>query len=567
MSDRKNIDRLFQEKFKDFELEPQEHVWKNIEEALKEKKERKVIPFWFKAAGIAAALLLGFFTVDYFSNKDKIENNVVLDTNHNKNNAVKSNENNAVVNQSKSSEKEKTNKIESSDTNGNNADKSTTSITEKSNQKAIEPNTNAIANDSKKDKNKTTNTSRFSNHEDAVAEDSKTVSTKTKARKNSKLVFNQQNAVANENAKSNSIKNNIKAKKHRNSKIIVSEDKTQIAENNSNKNKQSSRLNTIAAKKDKENKSQKSSVANQEKNNTDEIIKNTISEGNLPTVNKNAVADNKKTEDKKLDSTAVATVVPNALEELLKKNEEEKKTIAESKVDRWQITSNVAPIYFSSTSNGSPIDKEFSGNSKSYENNISFGVGVNYAVTKKIAIRTGINKFTLGYNTNNVAFSAGLRSQGLSTITSPNSASTIQVSNNIANADGLLPFETTIQGINEGMINQKMGYYEVPIEMSYAILDKKFGINLIGGLSTLFLNENEVSVISSTMTATLGKANNLSDVHFSTNIGLGFKYKFFKSFEANFEPTFKYQINTFTNDSGNFKPYFIGLYTGISFKF
>jgi hypothetical protein len=30
---------------------------------------------------------------------------------------------------------------------------------------------------------------------------------------------------------------------------------------------------------------------------------------------------------------------------------------------------------------------------------------------------------------------------------------------------------------------------------------------------------------------------------------------------------FKYQINTFNQNSGNFKPYFIGLYSGISFSF
>jgi hypothetical protein len=112
-----------------------------------------------------------------------------------------------------------------------------------------------------------------------------------------------------------------------------------------------------------------------------------------------------------------------------------------------------------------------------------------------------------------------------------------------------------------------MGYFEIPLEMSYAIVDKKFGINLIGGLSTLFLTENTISVSSGNMSADLGKANNLSNVHFSTNFGLGFKYKFFKTFEAKLEPTLKYQINTFSNDAGGFRPYFIGLYSGLSWSF
>lgn len=40
MNDKKNIDRLFQEKFKDFEAVPDAQVWLNIETALKEKKTK-----------------------------------------------------------------------------------------------------------------------------------------------------------------------------------------------------------------------------------------------------------------------------------------------------------------------------------------------------------------------------------------------------------------------------------------------------------------------------------------------------------------------------------------------
>ena len=55
--------------------------------------------------------------------------------------------------------------------------------------------------------------------------------------------------------------------------------------------------------------------------------------------------------------------------------------------------------------------------------------------------------------------------------------------------------------------------------------------------------------------------------YFSTNFGIGLKYGFMKSFEFNVEPTFKYQLNTFSSDAGNFKPYLFGIYSGISYKF
>ena len=60
MNERKNIDRLFQEKFKDFEVNPPEETWANIEAKLDKKKKRRVIPFWWKLSGVAAIFLVGF---------------------------------------------------------------------------------------------------------------------------------------------------------------------------------------------------------------------------------------------------------------------------------------------------------------------------------------------------------------------------------------------------------------------------------------------------------------------------------------------------------------------------
>ena len=115
---------------------------------------------------------------------------------------------------------------------------------------------------------------------------------------------------------------------------------------------------------------------------------------------------------------------------------------------------------------------------------------------------------------------------------------------------------------------QEMGYIEVPVEMSYKLLNKRFGIDIIGGVSTLFLNENSVFAVSNQGYSTeVGEATNVNNVNFSTNLGIGFRYRFWKSFEANFDPMFKYQVNTFNGNAGNFKPYIIGLYSGISFRF
>ena len=256
---------------------------------------------------------------------------------------------------------------------------------------------------------------------------------------------------------------------------------------------------------------------------------------------------------------------PNELEEILKAKSAQNKAMASNSKNKWQITPNVAPVYLNANSGGSPIDEQLSDYEKKSDNSLSFGLGLRYAVNNKLAIRTGVNKVVLGYNTNNVLYSTGLTANNLKNIQYP-SDNVVKLVDQ-ANYSSYPTFEKEIQKTNTGTLNQKMGYFELPMEVSYAVLDKKFGINLIGGFSTLFLNENTISLVSPQSNIELGQAKNLNQVHFSTNVGLGFKYQILKSFQINLEPMVKYQLNTFSNNSGDFKPLFIGLYSGISYGF
>ncbi|MEX2349666.1 MAG: outer membrane beta-barrel protein, partial [Flavobacteriaceae bacterium] len=122
-------------------------------------------------------------------------------------------------------------------------------------------------------------------------------------------------------------------------------------------------------------------------------------------------------------------------------------------------------------------------------------------------------------------------------------------------------------GITPGTMTQQLDYFEIPLELKYALLDSKIGLNLIGGMSTLLLNSNEVSIASDGFSSTIGSANNLNEFSFSTNIGFGLDYKFSKRFIFNLEPMFKYQINPYSDNSVDFKPYYLGVYSGFSYRF
>ncbi len=278
-----------------------------------------------------------------------------------------------------------------------------------------------------------------------------------------------------------------------------------------------------------------------------------------------AISENTKTnaeEIKKIDSTKLAAVEPNVLEELLK--EKENKITKIPKIDRWQVSPNIAPIFFSSLSNGSPLDQKLEVNQKNYGTNYSYGLTFNYSINKKYSIRTGVNSFSVDYDTKGIVFYQNANASKMQNLNPNLQGSLIQIDplNNVNTSFGRI-----IEDKFEGTINQKIGYLEIPLEVSYKLVSKKFGLDVIGGLSTLFLNQNDVFLKSSGFNMKIGEASNLNMVHFSTNIGLGLKYSFLKKFDARIEPLFKYQLNTFSSGSGNFKPYIFGVYSGISYHF
>lgn len=551
MKERKNIDRLFQEKFKDFEQIPDPVVWENIEHALLQKKKRRVIPIWWKFAGVAAILIPMIFGLQLLFTNNSDASLPVSGTDS---------ENGMVV---KPAAKENTTETENSNAENN-----------KANEKNNRPSSNeavATAADAEnkssenaqgtKPKNTSTSNRTTTSIENAVVSSEKQGAKEKRngIKKAGNTDLNSQNN-RNENAVAvAAVTRRPKSKKLRQNAVKATQSSTAIALQNSGN----------SPMKNAANNSNNSTAVPELKPIDKDPLVYALPETNSVANNATAVT---KTADKPTDTAtenAVAAITEtNPLEQLLQQQIEKTETkTAEAKLEKWQVTPNVAPVYFNSAGNGSPIHSAFAGNDKTYDRSMSVGINVNYAVNKRFAIRTGVNKLQLGYETNEVAFIASLDPQVFETTAVTPAARGVTVVNQSQMATGALSVDASLQQTSMGAMNQEFGYFEVPLEMSYKVLDTKFGINVIGGVSTLFLSENSVSLRSDSFSTSLGEATNLNDVHFSSNIGLGFQYRFFKNFELNFEPMFKYQINTFSRDAGNFRPYFIALYSGISYRF
>jgi len=235
-----------------------------------------------------------------------------------------------------------------------------------------------------------------------------------------------------------------------------------------------------------------------------------------------------------------------------------KKEIAENK---FTVATIFAPIYFSSFGDGSGIDAQFKDNTSPGSSSFSYGVKVAYQLSNKFSLQSGVNLINLGLTTNNIYVTPGVAVVSFSNL----SANPVMA----RSADIATLKENTINSDDNsgGSLNQVFGYVEIPVEVKYSVTDGKFGINLVGGFSTLLLNRDEVFVETNSFSQSLGSSNNLRPINFSGNIGLDIDYSLYKNLFINVSPMFKMQTNTFSKNSGSIQPYYLGVYTGLNYKF
>ncbi|MFH4969189.1 hypothetical protein V8G61_13370 [Gaetbulibacter sp. M240] len=512
MSDKKNIDRLFQEGFKDFEVQPNDAVWKHIEAKLGKKKKRRAIPFWWPYAGVAAllALLLGL-GYSYFNDAEVVP------------------ERNRIVNE--------------------NPNTSPHEILEEQDQNKTlvpDPTNNLLPENT------------FSNEQQLASE-------KTSESKNA-LISEVQKSNANKSITQGS---NTKTTPNNPSAVAGNESATYPSDSSDD------RVKNLNLSKDS------NAVTNNNPSNNPSAIAENSSDVNSKQRNDptSALAENKPRKNNITNQDSLSGLAQNttkskqSIEEVLNDNKILEKE-DDDDLSRWSVAANAAPVYFNSLGQGSAIDPQFNGNSKTGEVNMSYGISARYALNKKLRIRSGINKVALGYRTNDVlvfqSLSQNYTSGTLDFISKPGDVNLLGLG---ANDNTTLTSASSINSakpesvVSNAAIDQTFGYIEIPVELEYALINKRIGFRVIGGFSTLFLSNNAVYTESESGRTYLGEANNMNGTSYSGNFGLGLSYGVTKKLDLNIEPLLKYQFNSFNRTAGDFQPFFIGVYTGLSIKF
>ena len=508
---KKNLEQLFKEKFEAFQEVPDEKVWESIEASLdKKKQKRRIVPIWWRLGGVAAVLAVLFYVINPFDGEPGNEKIIITETEDNGNPT----QNVDRVNGNKDFE---------------------LPVNGKDEQTLTESEGGAIK--SGKDLNPVNKGSKSTDSgEQFVENDSKAGEyTRLEQRKPSDKIANNKdnNAIA---MMDNSAEDNVSENQKKSPGQIIPEgrkDKEAIAEN---------RL-------------KEQGLDSNDVPNVLEIQKE----------EKETVAQNKE-EEKEVGKKSIFEAIAE---------QEEEAQVAEGSTGKWSVGPSVAPVYFNATGDGSPIHSSFASNSKSGNINLSYGLTVGYDIGKRLKIRTGVHKVNYGYDTNDVIFSSSFgasQNDMIDNISYSQTSRTLIVQSKKASPgnfsnDASVEVSANEATALEGKMIQQLGYIEVPLELNYTLVDKKFGVDLIGGVSSLFLVDNSVLVESEDLITEVGQANNANSINYSTNVGLGLNYEFSPKVQLNVDPVFKYHLNTFSQTSGSFRPFSVGVYSGISFKF
>jgi hypothetical protein len=232
--------------------------------------------------------------------------------------------------------------------------------------------------------------------------------------------------------------------------------------------------------------------------------------------------------------------------------------------ERWAIAPVFAVLKSNSFSNTSPIDANLDNSTKG-ENSFSYGVQVAYKINKKWTIQSGIHLQEMSYSNNQIAVFSS--SQGSSSTTEFTNEGFFSFdANNTENIDFNANSLTNAISYS-GNLTQNYGYIEIPFELKYNFTSRKeFKTQLVAGFSSLFLNKNSI-LLGTENRSEEGKASNLNMINFSGNLGFDFNYHLNKNWSLHLNPMLKVQLNTFNENANNFSPFYIGIYTGVHYKF
>jgi len=258
----------------------------------------------------------------------------------------------------------------------------------------------------------------------------------------------------------------------------------------------------------------------------------------------------------------------------------------------WKFGLNVSPGYSSySARHGSAYSSNMTWEADNGNANLSGGVSVQYKTGKRISIESGVYYAQNGQQTGSSPQFFGNRDQ-LDYASAPvnknyfNTAVTLadnrMAMNSIA---GVIEFDGVPKGaeiaanlesfgtysnslLTSGELSQVFDFVEIPLYLRYLLFESKMDVELVGGVNAGLVVGNNAYIDNEYGVQNIGKTRDISPVNISGTVGIGLNYAVGKNLSLAVEPRFSYYLNSINrNPEVDFRPYRVGVYTGLYYEF
>lgn len=283
-------------------------------------------------------------------------------------------------------------------------------------------------------------------------------------------------------------------------------------------------------------------------------------------------------------------------------NELDKFTIAEntksisvtnSAVNGWKMGLHLSPGYSSHVANHSAnYSQNVNYSSENGNGNVGGGFSVQYKTSKKWSVESGVYYSQNGQKSVNSFeyFSLGQNAGFASAVVEKSmfgNAVNLSNGNIIMNSTaGVIEMGATPEGseiiseldafnpefsnslVSDGEFSQVFDFIEIPLYLRYKVVDAKFGIEVMGGVNAGVIVGNNAYIDNSYGLQNIGKTRDISTINLSGAVGVGINYALGKHISMAVEPRLNYYFSSInSNPEVDFRPYRIGVFTGLYYEF
>mgnify|MGYP006295605569 CR=1 FL=1 len=257
----------------------------------------------------------------------------------------------------------------------------------------------------------------------------------------------------------------------------------------------------------------------------------------------------------------------------------------------WKMGLNVSPGYASySSSHSESYAQDMAYSASEGSGNVGAGFSVQYQTGKRWSVESGVyyaksgqksqTTFELFARSNNASygnFDSELAYTPAKSLTAGQMAmnSTAGVialdklppgTEIVASPESEFSFSNAL--LSRGEFSQVFDFIEIPMYLRFKVIDSKVDIDLIGGVNAGLVVGNNAYLDNEYGVQNIGKTEDVSALNMSGTFGVGVNYSLGKHLSLAVEPRFNYYLNSINrNPAVEFRPYRIGVYTGLYYDF